>query len=114
MASNGRVNPGLCKTELSRESKSWRFYLMLKLIARTAEQGSRTLTHAAIGTDGENYKGEYLSDCKVDEYIFYLILVNDRASPFVRSDEGKATQTKLWNNTWEILQKVAPEIDELF
>lgn len=31
--------------------------------------GSRTLTHAAIGTDGENFKGEYLSDCRVDEYL---------------------------------------------
>jgi retinol dehydrogenase 12 len=97
------VNPGLCKTELSRESKSWTFSLMIALLARTAEQGSRTLTHAAIGTDGENFKGEYLSNCKVDEY-----------SPFVQSPEGQATGKKLWNELIEILVKVAPEVANLF
>lgn len=61
------VNPGLCKTELARESDSWTFKTMIALLARTAEQGSRTLTHAAIGTDGEDFKGEYLSDCAVDK-----------------------------------------------
>ena len=63
-----RVNPGLCKTELGRENDSWVITIMLAFLARTSEMGSRTLTHAAIGTDGENFKGEYLSDCKVDEY----------------------------------------------
>ena len=62
------VNPGLCKTELGRESKSWRFWIFILLLARTAEKGSRTLTHAAVGTDGEDFKGEYLSDCGVDKY----------------------------------------------
>ena len=66
---DGSVNPGLCKTELSRESDSWTFWAILVLFARTAEQGSRTLTHAAIGGDGEGFKGEYLSDCKVDTYF---------------------------------------------
>jgi hypothetical protein len=63
------VNPGLCKTELGRESDSWAFAIMLALVARTSEMGSRTLTHAAVGSDGENFKGEYLSDCKVDKYL---------------------------------------------
>jgi hypothetical protein len=62
------VNPGLCKTELSRENESWGLTLMIALISRTSEMGSRTLTHAAIGSNGENFKGEYLSDCKVDTY----------------------------------------------
>jgi hypothetical protein len=30
--------------------------------------GSRTIVHAAVGTDGDAFKGEYLSDCKVDLY----------------------------------------------
>ena len=40
---------------------------MIHMIARTAEQGSRSLMHAAAGSDGEDHKGEYLSDCKVDK-----------------------------------------------
>jgi hypothetical protein len=50
--------------------ESWAFKMLIALVARTAEQGSRTLTHAAIGKDGEGFKGEYLSDCQVDKYIF--------------------------------------------
>ena len=77
--------------------------MMLRLVARTAEMGSRTLVHAAVGKGGENWKGEYLSDCAVDEY-----------SPFVASDEGKATAKRVWDETIEILRKVAPEVDKLF
>jgi hypothetical protein len=65
------VNPGLCKTELAREHNSWTFSLMLLLFARTAEMGSRTLIHAAVGASAEKLNGEYLSDCKVDEYVFH-------------------------------------------
>jgi hypothetical protein len=66
------VNPGLCKTELSRDSDSWSLKAGIWLLARTAEMGSRTLTHAAVGGDGEGFKGEYLSDCKVDTYFPFL------------------------------------------
>jgi hypothetical protein len=89
------------------------FYAMLNILGRTAEQGSRTLTHAAIGKDGENFKGEYLSDCKVDEYSPCDDFVNGRVSPFVRSSEGKATQRKLWADTLDILRKIQPDIDDL-
>ena len=89
---------------------------MIRLFARTAEQGSRTLTHAAIGTDGEDFKGEYLSNCAVHMYFLTrsVRLMINRASPFVRSEEGEATGLKLWNDTMEILGKVAPEVEKLF
>lgn len=35
--------------------------------------GSRTLVHAAVGSDGENWKGEYLSDCRNDEYTSFKV-----------------------------------------
>jgi len=90
--------------------------MMIRLLARTAEQGSRTLTHAAVGTDGEDFKGEYLSDCGVDKYSSpgWIVDINGRVSPFVASEEGKKTQLKLWNEMMEILRKVAPEIEKLF
>lgn len=43
---------------------------MIKLVARTAENGSRTLVHAAVGEDGEDWKGQYLSNCEPDQYPF--------------------------------------------
>ena len=45
---------------------------------------------------------------------FILHLLISGVSPFVRGNEGKATQKKLWNETFDILQKVAPEIEQVF
>ena len=62
------LNPGLCKTDLLR-SVGWivtAFVTILRaLLARTAEEGSRTLLHAA--TAGEKSHGKYLSDCEIKE-----------------------------------------------
>lgn len=60
--------PGYCATSLIRETKGswgWQLYVMKLTIARTIEQGSRTLVHAAsLGWEGH---GKYLNDCKIDE-----------------------------------------------
>ena len=57
------VNPGLCHSELARES-GWGLYLMKLLLARSTEVGSRTLVHG--GTDaGAESNGQYLDSCKV-------------------------------------------------
>lgn len=75
--------------------------------------GSRTLVHAAVGSDGEAFKGEYLSDCKVDEYDLWDALTNYSVSEFVQSDEGQETQKRLWREMMDILTKVAPEVGKV-
>ena len=35
-------------------------------------------------------------------------------SPFVSSEEGKETQKRLWDETLEILGKIAPEVNNIF
>ena len=56
------LNPGLCQSELSRES-GWVLTIMKFLFARTTEVGSRTLLHAT--TAGEASHGQYLSCCQI-------------------------------------------------
>ena len=62
------ISPGLCVTELNRNA-SWSKWLeiiiMRALIGRTAEQGSRTLLHAAAC--GEESHGKLVSDCEIKE-----------------------------------------------
>jgi retinol dehydrogenase 12 len=87
---------------------------MLNTVARTSEQGSRTLVHAAVGEDGEQFKGEYLSNCAVAASVLGFRRVNVRTSEFVGSEEGKEAQKRVWNEAWDILKKVAPEIENLF
>jgi len=62
------VNPGLCTTELARnadENTKKRIEDMRAALGRTAEMGSRTLLHGAIG--GEETHGKYLSECETKE-----------------------------------------------
>lgn len=64
------VNPGLCKTELSRGAGPLlqaAFSVVKLVLARTAEMGSRTLLHAAVAGPGSH--GAYVSACEIQKYI---------------------------------------------
>lgn len=80
------LNPGLCHSELAREIDSWGFWFMKLLLARSTEQGSRTLVHAA-GAGAESH-GQYMSDARVAV-----------VAPLVRRDEkeGKKLQRRVWD-----------------
>jgi retinol dehydrogenase 12 len=94
------VNPGLCKTSLSRNVTGFRaliFWFMKVVIARTAEVGSRTLVASAIG--GPETHGKYMSECVVRE-----------PSEFVRSEEGKLSQERVYKELMEILENIQPGI----
>ena len=56
------LNPGLCHSDLGRDS-GWFLYFMKLVLARTTEHGSRSLVYAANG--GEETNGQFLSDCKI-------------------------------------------------
>jgi len=90
------LNPGLCNTELIRNFPfliRMIFPLFTKLIARTSEQGSRTLVHASVSEDlllerGPN--GRYWSSCK--EVTPVLLALDDK---LVKS---------VWDNSMTILE----------
>ena len=60
------VNPGLCHSSLGRDATGGRAYamwLMLTLLARKTDVGSRTLVHA--GLSGEDTHGQFMYDCAI-------------------------------------------------
>jgi NAD(P)-dependent dehydrogenase (short-subunit alcohol dehydrogenase family) len=62
------VNPGFCKTELSRHLPPEIRQPMIEnheKYGRTAEHGSRTLLHGAVA--GEKSHGKYLDACEINE-----------------------------------------------
>ncbi|KAF3480834.1 uncharacterized protein GIQ15_06181 [Arthroderma uncinatum] len=79
--------PGYCLTGLvNKMTGLWGLQLqIMKILARTAEEGSRTLIHAAsLGWEGH---GQYLNDCKIDERAL---------SKFVKSvEEGLISNGKM-------------------
>lgn len=93
------VNPGLCHSELSRDS-GWFLWFMKLVLARTTEVGSRTLVHA--GSLGQESHGQYLSDAKITP-----------PSVFVRSDEGAATQKRVWDELVAKLEGIKKGVTNL-
>ncbi|KAG9654643.1 NAD(P)-binding protein, partial [Aureobasidium melanogenum] len=91
------MNPGFCYSELSREFNGFAFWLMYKLLARTTEVGSRTLVAAALASHDTH--GQYMSDCMVEE-----------PSKFVRSEEGRRTQERVWAELSAKLEAIQPGI----
>lgn len=62
------LNPGMCSTEIQRHSRlagKLAMGLVGLFVGRTAEEGSRTLVHAAVA--GPETHGKYLSDCEDKE-----------------------------------------------
>ena len=59
------LTPGFCQSDLNRE-KVTAIEVLKFLLARTTEQGSRALVHAA-GCGMETH-GEYLSQCRITKY----------------------------------------------
>ena len=92
------VNPGWCKTELFRnENRNVVATIMLSLIGRTSEQGSRTLVHGVVA--GSETHDCYLSECQIKP-----------ESDFVRSAEAKLVQERLWDELSTVLEKVSPGV----
>lgn len=62
------LTPGYCRSSLTREIHGiWGLQLALMswTLSRSAEEGARTLVHAAsLGWEGN---GKYLNDCQIDE-----------------------------------------------
>ena len=59
-------NPSFCKSNLANESQdSQGFKVFEKLLARSTEEGSRTLVHGLVGAGAES-DGQYLANCHVE------------------------------------------------
>lgn len=93
------LNPGFCQSELFRDQGNPAFKVQMKVMGRTAEEGSRALVDA-VGR-GEESHGKYLSDCKVA-----------KVSDFVLSKKGAQTQERVWEELNAKLEAIEPGIIE--
>ena len=82
------VNPGFCRSELTRHVSGIRWLIievMKLLLARTTEMGSRTLVHAALAGTQSEVQGRYLDTCRVGEESDYVI-----------GEEGSKVEDRVW------------------
>lgn len=92
------MNPGFCASDLFRDG-SVGLKIQLKIMGRTAEEGSRTLVDAIAR--GKESHGEYLSDCKIA-----------KVSNFTLSEKGLKTQERVWEELNEKLERIQPMVLE--
>ncbi|KAJ6590423.1 hypothetical protein DFH09DRAFT_1139346 [Mycena vulgaris] len=74
---------------------------MERLLARTAEEGSRHLIWAALAhqNDPDKLRGEYVAGARIQE-----------VSDFMLSTQGANLQDRIWDEMVEILAKVDPRV----
>jgi len=84
------ANPGFCKSQLFRHVPfilHLASTIVMALLARSTEQGSRQLVWAAVGGAGREYdlRGAYVNKADLQE-----------VSDFVLSDDGAVAQKRIW------------------
>ncbi|KAJ6131553.1 Short-chain dehydrogenase/reductase SDR [Penicillium sp. IBT 18751x] len=90
-------NPSWCKSQLMRESSSAGMRFGERLLARSAEEGSRALVHAILC--GEESSGQYLDNCQVK-----------RPSCTVTNAKGARIQEAFFSEIWAKLEEISPGI----
>ncbi|KAJ8494583.1 hypothetical protein ONZ45_g13174 [Pleurotus djamor] len=106
------VNPGLCYSDMTTNGDSLVFRILLAILGRSAEEGSRQVIWASIGgptkssggngservlgrVDDEAMKGVYVSFAKIEE-----------PGDFVISEKGKEFENLVWDDTLRVLSKI--------
>lgn len=94
------LNPGFCNTQIIRHAPwpvYWVLFVVARLIARTAEMGSRAIMTAAFA-GGETH-GKYMCDCRLND-----------GSSFVQSEEGRRVGKRAHDELLAILEAGSPGI----
>lgn len=94
------VNPGWCHSELMREKNSFLLRMIMRVMCRTTEVGSRTLVQAGVA--GPETHGQFLSDCKISQN-----------APLVEGPEGAETQRRVWYELAARLEDIKPGITKV-
>ncbi|ETS76763.1 hypothetical protein PFICI_12150 [Pestalotiopsis fici W106-1] len=94
------VNPGLCKTGLSRHVgivQRLQINMAKNLLGRTAEQGSRNLLYGAVAAKESH--GCYVGNCEIED---------DRVPDWITDAKGRKTQQRVWDDIAQELEKIEP------
>lgn len=92
------VTPGLCKSELSRDTPKLAISIMQLIFwARTSETGARTFVLASQG--GKESHGQFLMDGKIRQ-----------PGGWVLSEEGKICEHRVWEEVTNVLERISPGV----
>ncbi|KAK1761706.1 hypothetical protein QBC33DRAFT_502373 [Phialemonium atrogriseum] len=90
-------NPSYCKSDLGREMVTFGARAAEKILARSTEEGSRTLVHAVFA--GKESNGQYLTNCHVQ-----------RPASHVTGQWGQQVQKKFFDELVANLEQIHPGV----
>ncbi|KAF8151997.1 hypothetical protein K438DRAFT_1565143 [Mycena galopus ATCC 62051] len=101
------INPGFCHSRLTRETESKLTGRMLvgifkSVVARSTEEGSRTIVHAVVTPEQKSLHGQYITACQIAG-----------ESDFLTSPDGLKFRASLWRETIQALNKADPRVGEI-
>ncbi|KAF2494652.1 putative short-chain dehydrogenase, partial [Lophium mytilinum] len=91
------VGPGFCQSELHRDYTNAALRLLIRLLARPTEVGSRTLVYGAGA--GPDTHGQYLPDCKITP-----------TKGLASGEAGSKLQARIWLELKQKLEVVSPGV----
>ena len=94
------LNPGLSRTQLTRHVSfpiNIIVFLLMWVLGRSAEAGSRCLVAAAQA--GEDTHGRFTNLCTLEE-----------DPPLMLGEEGAAMQKKIWGELLDVLDEIEPGV----
>lgn len=109
------VDPGLCNSELVRESP-FSVHLLKFILEQSCEKGSKNyIVAASLGSEGN---GKYISYGRITRSVIQskcalkatVLTMTFRESPFVNTEEGARTGERVWAELSQILQRIQPNI----
>jgi len=115
------VNPGLCYSDLDRNGSfgsRMAMATMRKVLARTAEEGSRNLLQAAFA--GPESHGAYCSECQIKEYVVRLTsrlpmlivtFISQVVPDWIKDESGTRMQNRVWDDLLKTLATKGHSVD---
>ncbi|KAM0254639.1 hypothetical protein ACHAQJ_006608 [Trichoderma viride] len=90
-------NPSWCKSDLGKEMESFGVKVAEKALARSTEEGSRTLVHGLLADEASN--GQYLNNCHIQA-----------PAKHVTNQWGQRVQKKFFDELLGKLEAIAPGV----
>ena len=108
------LDPGYCHSGIFSENEHAGIRISKKFLARSTEEGSRTLIAAVVAGNG-NTHGKYMSDAKIARLVSLRRCLSSCAnristSKFVRSKEGEQVAQRVWKELNGKLEKIEPGV----
>lgn len=94
------MNPGYCHSNL-KPPADFATRMAERILARSTEEGARTLVDAVALDNASGRHGKYIDDCQVKQ-----------SASWITTEDGKTTSQRMWQDLKVVLDEISPGLLE--